>query len=155
MPSHHTLTSLYHKTSKPVNHTCDSQTGATNTPGLLQFWGLVRFITATLSSVQIRNSGIVNLKNMSVLVILMKILVFLCGVSWHGCVVCREGKWIWWRRMNPWVMGLSIRSNHKYRLLYITRRNWGGEMCSWLVLMGMGSQIVLRWIWFRVVQNEY
>ena len=37
MPSHHTLTSLSHKTSKPVKHTCDSQTGATNNPGLLQY----------------------------------------------------------------------------------------------------------------------
>ena len=35
MPSHHTPTSLSHKTSKPVKHTCDSQTGATNTPGLI------------------------------------------------------------------------------------------------------------------------
>ena len=82
MPSHHTLTSLSHKTSKPVKHTCDSQTGTTNTPGLLQFRGLVRFITATLSSVQIRNPGIVNLK-MSVLVILEKTLVFLwCVLTW-------------------------------------------------------------------------
>ena len=36
--------------------------GTTNTPGLLQFWGLVRFITTTLSSVQIRNPERVNLK---------------------------------------------------------------------------------------------
>ena len=49
------------KTSKPVQYTRDIQTGATNTPGLLQFWGLVHFITATLSSVQIRNPGRVNL----------------------------------------------------------------------------------------------
>ena len=35
MPSNHTLTSLSHKTSKPVKHTCGNQTGATNTPGLL------------------------------------------------------------------------------------------------------------------------
>ena len=91
-PSH--TPSLSHKTSKPVKHTCDSQTGATNTPGLLQFWGLVRFITATLSSVQIRNPGIVNLK-MSVLVILTKSLVFLwCVLTWlcgvrrrQACVV--------------------------------------------------------------------
>ena len=83
MPSHHTLTSLSHKTPEPVKHTCDSQTGATNTPGLLQFWGLVRFITATLSSVQIRNPGIGNLKNMSMLVILPKSLVFLwCVLTW-------------------------------------------------------------------------
>ena len=91
-PSH--TSRLSHKTSKPVMHTCDSQTGATNTPGLLQFWGLVRFITATLSSVQIRNLGIVNLK-MSVLVILTKSLVFLwCVLTWlcgvrrrQACVV--------------------------------------------------------------------
>ena len=39
MPSHHTLTSLSHKTSKPVKHTCDFQTGAANTPGLLHLQG--------------------------------------------------------------------------------------------------------------------
>ena len=128
MPSHHTLTSLSHKTPKPVKHTCDSQTGATNTPGLLQFWGLVRFITATLSSVQIRNPGIGNLKNMSVLVILRKILVFLWYVLTWLCGVRRRQVWRW-RRMNQWVMGLSLRRNHKYWLLYRTRRNWGGEMC--------------------------
>ena len=123
MPSHHTLTSLSHNTSKPVKHTCDSQTRATNTPGVLQFWGLVRFTTATLSSVQIRNPGIANLKDMSVLVIL-KIFV----VSWHGCVVCREGKYVRWRRIHLWVMGLSIWKNHKFGLLYRTRWNWG-ELC--------------------------
>ena len=39
MPCHHILTSLSHKTSKPVKHTRDSQTGAANTPGLLQYFG--------------------------------------------------------------------------------------------------------------------
>ena len=37
MPSHHTLTSLSYKTSKPVKHICDSQIGAINTPGLFQY----------------------------------------------------------------------------------------------------------------------
>ena len=43
MPSHHTLSSLSHKTSKPVKHTCGSQTGTTNTPGLLQLHKSVQF----------------------------------------------------------------------------------------------------------------
>ena len=37
MPSHHALTSLSYKTSKPVKHICDSQIGAINTPWLLQY----------------------------------------------------------------------------------------------------------------------
>ena len=102
MPSHHTPAFVIIKTSKPVKHTCDSQTGATNTPGLLQFWGLVRSITATLSSVQIRNPGIANLKDMSVLVILAKFFFVVCPAMAMWCAekasVCGGGTWIsgWW-----------------------------------------------------------
>ena len=126
MPSHHTLTSLSHKTSKPVKHTCDSQTGATNTTGLLQFWGLVRFIIATLSSVQIRNPGIVNLKNMSVLVIFMKILVFLwCVLTWL-CGVHRRQVCVVEAHES---VGDGVVNTEEPQLLNRTRRNWGGEMC--------------------------
>ena len=154
MPSHHTLPSLSHETSKPVKHTCDSQTGATNTPGLLQFWRLVRFITATLSFVQIRNPGIVNLK-MSVLVILEKTLVYLWYVLTWLCGVWRRQECV--EEAHESMGDGVIRNSHQF-WLNRTCLNWGEVMMTdekWWWLMGMDTQIVLQWILFRLVHSVF
>ena len=78
----HSLAFLIRHQSQSSTHVTARQ-GPPTPLGCYNFGGSSGFITATLSSVQIRNPGIGNLKNMSMLVILTKSVVFLwCVLTW-------------------------------------------------------------------------
>ena len=57
MPSHHTLTSLSHQTSKPVKHTCDSQIGSHQHPWVVTILGARPFYNSNLEFCSDKKSG--------------------------------------------------------------------------------------------------